>query len=92
MRAAGCEIVVGAKDIAVVGITEIVRHLPRIYSRFRNLVREIERRHPAVGVVIDSPAFNLRVARALHRRKIPAIYYVSPPLSNWGTDTNFCCR
>ena len=83
MRAAGCEIVVGVKDIAVIGITEIVRHLPRIYSRFRNLVREIERRHPAVGVVIDSPAFNLRVARALHRRKIPAIYYVAPQFWAW---------
>jgi lipid-A-disaccharide synthase len=73
MRAAGCEIVVDATDIAVVGITEILRHLPRIYGRFRKLVCEMERRHPAFGVVIDSPAFNLRVARALHRRKIHAI-------------------
>jgi lipid-A-disaccharide synthase len=83
MRAAGCDTVVDAKDIAVVGITEILRHLPRIYGRFAQLRRTIAQRRPEVGVVIDSPAFNLRVAGALHRRGIPVIYYVAPQFWAW---------
>ncbi|HET7183807.1 MAG TPA: lipid-A-disaccharide synthase, partial [Terriglobales bacterium] len=83
MRAAGCETLVDAKDIAVVGITEILRHLPRIYARFGRLRRAIAQRRPDIGVVIDSPAFNLRVARALHRRGIPAVYYVAPQFWAW---------
>jgi lipid-A-disaccharide synthase len=83
MRAAGCETVVDAKDIAVVGITEILRHLPRIYSRFARLRRAIAQRRPDIGVVIDSPAFNLRVARALQRRGIPVVYYVAPQFWAW---------
>jgi lipid-A-disaccharide synthase len=83
MRAAGCETLVDAKDIAVVGITEILRHLPRIYARFGRLRRAIARRRPDIGVVIDSPAFNLRVARALYRRGIPVVYYVAPQFWAW---------
>lgn len=83
MRAAGCDTLVDAKDIAVVGITEILRHLPRIYARFGRLRRAIAQRRPDVGVVIDSPAFNLRVARALHRRGVPVVYYVAPQFWAW---------
>lgn len=83
MRAAGCETVVDARDIAVVGITEILRHLPRIYARFARLRRVIAQRQPNLGVVIDSPAFNLRVARALHRRGVPVVYYVAPQFWAW---------
>jgi lipid-A-disaccharide synthase len=83
MRAAGCETVVDAKDIAVVGITEILRHLPRIYARFGRLRGAIARHRPDIGVIIDSPAFNLRVARALHRRGIPVVYYVAPQFWAW---------
>ena len=83
MRAAGCDTVVDAKDIAVVGITEILRHLPRIYARFGRLRRAMSRRPPDLGVVIDSPAFNLRVARALHRRGVPVVYYVAPQFWAW---------
>ena len=83
MRAAGCDTVVDAKDIAVVGITEILRHLPRIYARFGRLRRAMSRHPPDLGVVIDSPAFNLRVARALHRRGVPVVYYVAPQFWAW---------
>ncbi len=83
MRQAGCEIVVDAKEVAVVGIFEVVSHLPSIYGRFRRLVREAERRKPDVAVLIDFPDFNLRLAKELHRLKIPVVYYVSPQLWAW---------
>ncbi len=83
MRAAGCETVVDAGELSVVGITEILSHLPNIYARFRELVAAMDARRPAVAVVIDSPAFNLRVAKAAHRRGIPVVYYVAPQFWAW---------
>lgn len=83
MRAAGCDTVVDAKDLSVVGISEILSHLPKIYSLFHKLIREANQRRPDLAVVIDSPAFNWRVARQMHRRNIPVIYYVCPQFWAW---------
>ncbi|MGD0513063.1 MAG: lipid-A-disaccharide synthase [Terriglobales bacterium] len=83
MRAAGCDIVVDAKDLAVVGISEIVSHLPKIYGLFHKLIAEADRRRPDLAVVIDSPAFNWRVARQIHRRGMPVVYYVCPQFWAW---------
>ena len=83
MRDAGCELLVDASEIAEVGIVEVVKHIPTIYKRFRQVVREAERRRPDAAVLIDFPDFNLRLARELHRRGVPVIYYVSPQLWAW---------
>ena len=83
MRAAGCDTIVYAKDVAVVGIFEVLSHLPAIYRRFHHLVREAERRKPDVAVLIDFPDFNFRLAKELHKRGIPVVYYVSPQLWAW---------
>lgn len=83
MRHAGCETVVDSKDLAVVGIAEIVSHLPRIYGLFHKLIAEADRRRPDLAVVIDSPAFNWRVARQMHHRGIPVVYYVCPQFWAW---------
>jgi lipid-A-disaccharide synthase len=83
MRAAGCEIVVDAKDLAVVGITEILSHLPKILGLYRKLIRATDEKRPAIAVVIDSPAFNWRVARQMRKRGIPVVYYVCPQFWAW---------
>jgi lipid-A-disaccharide synthase len=83
MRAAGCDTIVDAKDLAVVGISEIVSHLPKIYGLFHKLVAEADRRQPDLAIVIDSPAFNWRVARQMRKRGIPVVYYVSPQFWAW---------
>ena len=83
MRAAGCELLVDAREIAEVGIVEVVKHIPNIYRRFREVVREAERRKPDAAVLIDFPDFNLRLAREMHKRGVPVIYYVSPQLWAW---------
>jgi lipid-A-disaccharide synthase len=83
MRAAGCDTVVDARDLAVVGISEIVSHLPKIYGLFRKLIAEADRRRPDLVVVIDSPAFNWRVARQMRKRGIPVVYYVCPQFWAW---------
>jgi lipid-A-disaccharide synthase len=83
MRAAGCDTVVDTKDLAVVGITEIVSQLPKIYGLFQKLIEEADRRRPDLAIVIDSPAFNWRVARQMHHRGIPSVYYVCPQFWAW---------
>src|ERR1700676_1340808 len=83
MRAAGCEIVVDAKDLAVVGITEILSHLPKILGLYRKLIRAADEKRPALAVVIDSPAFNWRVARQMKKQGIPVVYYVGPQFWAW---------
>jgi lipid-A-disaccharide synthase len=83
MRASGCDIVVDAKDLAVVGITEILSHLPKILGLYQRLIREADRRKPDLAIVIDSPAFNWRVARQMKKRGIPTVYYVAPQFWAW---------
>ena len=83
MREAGCDTVVDAKDLSVVGITEILSHLPKIYSLYRHLIAEADQRKPDLAIVIDSPAFNWRVARQMKKRGIPTIYYVAPQFWAW---------
>ncbi len=83
MREAGCELLADAREIAEVGIVEVVKHIPRIYRRFREVVSEARDRRPDAAVLIDFPDFNLRLARELHRLKVPVIYYVSPQLWAW---------
>ena len=83
MRAAGCEIVVDAKELAVVGITEILSRLPKILGLYRKLIRAADEKRPALAVVIDAPAFNWRVARQMRKRGIPVVYYVCPQFWAW---------
>jgi lipid-A-disaccharide synthase len=83
MRAAGCDTVVDAKDLSVVGITEILSHLPKIYGLFQHLIKEADKRKPDLAIVIDSPAFNWRVARQMKKRGIPVVYYVAPQFWAW---------
>jgi len=83
MAAAGVEIVVRSEDMAVMGFTEIVQHLPRIYREFRKLKRAIRARRPTVAVLIDFPEIHFRLAQVFHRLGIPVIYFVSPQLWAW---------
>jgi len=83
MRAVGCDTVVDAKDLSVVGITEILSHLPKIYGLYRRVIKEADRRRPDLAIVIDSPAFNWRVARQMKKRGVPVVYYVVPQFWAW---------
>ena len=83
MRDAGFETVVDAHQISVVGLTEVVKHLPMIRREFKRLVKEAAARKPDAAILIDFPDFNLRLARELHKLGIPVIYYVSPQLWAW---------
>ena len=83
MVAAGLERIVRSEDVAVMGITEVVRHLPRIYSEFRKLKQSIRDRRPDVAVLIDFPDIHFKLAEELHRLGVPVIFFVSPQLWAW---------
>ncbi len=83
MRAAGCDLLVHANEVAVVGLVEVLTHLPGIRRRFKHLVAEAAQRKPDAAVLIDFPDFNLRLARELHRLGIPVFYFVSPQVWAW---------
>ncbi len=83
MRAAGVDSVVQADDLAILGLLEIGRALPKFWRAFKVLKQAAIERKPEAVILVDWPDFNLRLARPLHRRGVKVIYYISPQLWAW---------
>jgi lipid-A-disaccharide synthase len=83
MRAVGVESIVQADDLAIIGLLDEALALPKFWRAFKSLRDEAIRRSPHAVILVDWPDFNLRLARALHRRGLKVIYYVSPQLWAW---------
>jgi lipid-A-disaccharide synthase len=83
LREAGVHTVVDARNLAVVGLLEVVSHIPRIYGEFRKMAEAARRRRPDVAILTDSPDFHLRLARKLRRQGVPVIYLVAPQVWAW---------
>ena len=83
MQAAGAEAWRHSDELAVMGLTEVVRHLPRL----RRIIRELEARlladPPDLYIGIDAPDFNLRIERTVRAAGIPTVHYVSPSVWAW---------
>jgi lipid-A-disaccharide synthase len=83
MVEAGLQRVVSSEDMAVMGITEVVRHLPRIYREYRKLKGAAQVHQPDIAILIDFPDIHFRLAEEFHRLDIPVIFFVSPQLWAW---------
>ncbi len=83
MRRAGVRAVVEAESLSVVGLFEVVGHIPRIYGQYRKLIQAAQRERPRLAILADSPDFNLRVARRLKRMGVPVVYLVAPQVWAW---------
>jgi lipid-A-disaccharide synthase len=83
LREQGAHTLVDVGELAVVGLVEVVRHLRRLRAVYRRVLEEVDREPPALAVLVDYAGFNLRLARALHARGVPVVYYVSPQLWAW---------
>jgi lipid-A-disaccharide synthase len=83
LQAEGVEPVVDAADLSVVGLAEVVHHLPRIYGEYRKLVGEARRRRPVAALLTDNPDFHLRLARRLKETGTPVFYLVAPQAWAW---------
>lgn len=83
MRAAGCEAWFRSEELSVMGLAEVLRHLPRLLRLRRQLTERLLAEPPAVFVGIDSPDFNLPLAAKLKARGIRTVQYVSPQVWAW---------
>src|SRR5580698_9092816 len=83
MQAAGVRPIIDQRSIAVVGLVEVVRHIPRIWRQFRKLVRAIPEEHPDVAVLTDAPDFHLRLAKKLRKAGVPVVYLIAPQAWAW---------
>lgn len=83
LAAQGAHLLAHVRDLAVVGLVEVLRHLRRFRTIFRGVLDEVSRDRPVAAVLVDYPDFHLRLARELKRRGVPVVYYVSPQLWAW---------
>ena len=83
MAGAGCEQWYPADTLAVMGLAEILHHLPRLLRLKRDLLGRFSAARPDAFIGIDSPEFNLRMARALRERGVATVQYVSPQVWAW---------
>jgi lipid-A-disaccharide synthase len=83
MRAAGVEVITDYSEVSVLGITEILRHLPQLVRAMRKLVDAARERRPALSIVTDFPGFHLRLARKLKPFGARNVYYICPQFWAW---------
>lgn len=83
MQKAGVKTIVDAASLSVVGLVEVVRHIPRIYGEFRKMVRAAETEKPDLAILTDSPDFHLRLAKKLEKLGVPVIYLIAPQVWAW---------
>ena len=83
MRAAGVRAVVDAASLSVVGLVEVLGHIPRIYAEYRKMIAAARSERPDLAILTDSPDFHLRLARRLKALEIPVVYLVAPQVWAW---------
>jgi lipid-A-disaccharide synthase len=83
MRDAGVELIADAKEIAVLGITEVIHKVPTVLKLLSRLRKEATRRKPAMAILVDSPGTNLPLAKKLRRLDLPVVYFIAPQVWAW---------
>jgi lipid-A-disaccharide synthase len=83
MKAAGVDLFADSRDLAVVGLTEVLSHWRPIRAAYRRAVSELRHASPDLLVLIDYPDFNLRLAREAKRHGVPVVYFIGPQIWAW---------
>lgn len=83
MRACGVYTYYDVRDMAVMGLTEVLRRYFFFRRVFHDMIRLAEEKKPAAVLLVDYPGFNVRLAGQLHARKIKILYYISPQVWAW---------
>jgi len=80
----GVDLVEHVRDLSIVGAWEALKKLTRIRTQYRKIIATVGERKPLAAILIDYPGFNLMVAKELHSRGIPVVYYIIPQVWAWG--------
>ena len=83
MRSAGCRTLVDARELAMVGIVEVLPGLPRAWRALHRLKKFAKKNRPDLAILVDFPDFNLRLAKELKRLGTPVLYFVAPQVWAW---------
>lgn len=83
MKSLGFDAIEDSRELAVVGISEVILKLGKLYAAFNKLKKAFDENRPDIVVLIDFPDFNLHVAKEAKKRKIPVVYYISPQVWAW---------
>jgi lipid-A-disaccharide synthase len=83
LRDAGAEIIVDAKDLAVVGFIEVIFHFRAIYRAWKTIKQHLSTTRPDLLILVDYPGFNLRLAKAAKKMGIKVLYFISPQIWAW---------
>lgn len=83
MQAAGVRTVIDQRRLAVVGLIEVVPHIPRIFGILNTLTAEAERLKPDLAILTDSAGFHLRVAKRLQKIGVPVVQLIAPQAWAW---------
>lgn len=85
MKGQGGELVKHYRDLAFMGFTEVISHLPVIFRNLRFCKEDILKFNPDVLILVDYPGFNLRIAKFASKQGIRVFYYISPQLWAWNS-------
>jgi lipid-A-disaccharide synthase len=85
MSAQGVRLLHHASELAVVGFSEVARHLPVVLRALKDLGRALARERPRLTILVDFPDFNFWVARLAKFHRVPVMYYISPQVWAWRT-------
>lgn len=83
LQSAGLDLIAHSSEISVIGITEVLQVLGRARRIFASLLQEVDQRQARMAILIDFPDFNLRLAKALKKRGVRVVYYISPQVWAW---------
>ena len=83
LAAGGMEVMVHVRDLAVMGLGEVLRRLPFLRRARRALVDRVDRERPAMAILVDYPGMNLKLAETLRARGVRVVYYLCPKVWAW---------
>ncbi|GAB1403891.1 MAG: lipid-A-disaccharide synthase [Lentimicrobiaceae bacterium] len=83
MQAQGGVLVKHYRDMAFMGFVEVVLNLTTILKNLQHCKKDISQFKPEVAILVDYPGFNMRMAKYLHKKRIPVVYYISPQIWAW---------
>ena len=83
LRQAGTEIFTDFRELAVMGLVEVLKRYREIKAVFNQLVERLRQEKPDLLILVDYPGFNLKLAKQAHKLGIPVLYYISPKVWAW---------